>query len=80
MGSAPHTASLGLVFYRGDTYPASYRGGAFVNQHGSRNRQPLNGYRVVFIPFPKGRPRRRSYSYPAFSTPKARSRAGRWGR
>lgn len=55
-GLGPHTASLGLVFYRGDTYPSSYRGGAFVTQHGSWNRQPLNGYRVVFIPFIAGRP------------------------
>lgn len=55
-GLGSHTASLGLVFYRGDTYPASYRGGAFVTQHGSWNRQPLNGYRVVFIPFIAERP------------------------
>lgn len=55
-GLGPHTASLGLVFYRGDSYPVAYRGGAFVTQHGSWNRQPLNGYRVVFIPFNAGRP------------------------
>ena len=42
-----HTASLGLVFYRG---------GAFVGQHGSWNRQPLAGYRVIFVPFANGRP------------------------
>ncbi|MGH7753197.1 MAG: PQQ-dependent sugar dehydrogenase, partial [Gemmatimonadales bacterium] len=48
-GLGPHTASLGLTFYRASTFPLSYRGGAFVGQHGSWNRQPLNGYRVVFI-------------------------------
>ena len=55
-GLGPHTASLGLTFYRADAFPPSYRGGAFVGQHGSWNRQPLNGYRVVFIPFANGRP------------------------
>jgi glucose/arabinose dehydrogenase len=55
-GLGPHTASLGLTFYRADAFPAPYRGGAFVGQHGSWNRQPLNGYRVVFIPFANGRP------------------------
>jgi glucose/arabinose dehydrogenase len=51
-----HTASLGLVFYRADAFPAQYHGGAFVGQHGSWNRKPLNGYRVVFVPFANGRP------------------------
>jgi len=55
-GLGPHTASLGLTFYRADAFPPSYLGGAFVGQHGSWNRQPLNGYRVVFIPFANGRP------------------------
>jgi glucose/arabinose dehydrogenase len=55
-GLGPHTASLGLTFYRGDAFPAAYRGGAFIGQHGSWNRQPLNGYRVVFVPFANGRP------------------------
>ena len=55
-GLGPHTASLGLTFYRAGAFPAPYRGGAFVGQHGSWNRQPLNGYRVVFVPFANGRP------------------------
>ncbi|MDZ4375319.1 MAG: sorbosone dehydrogenase family protein, partial [Phenylobacterium sp.] len=55
-GLGAHTASLGLVFYRGDAFPASYRGGAFIGQHGSWNRKPLAGYRVVFVPFASGRP------------------------
>jgi glucose/arabinose dehydrogenase len=54
--TGPHTATLGLTFYRGDAFPAQYRGGAFLGQHGSWNRQPLNGYRVVFVPFAGGRP------------------------
>lgn len=52
----PHTASLGLAFYTAEAFPAHYRGGAFVGQHGSWNRKPRNGYRVVFVPFASGRP------------------------
>ena len=55
-GLGPHTASLGLTFYRAAVFPAQYRGGAFIGQHGSWNRKPLNGYRVVFVPFAGGRP------------------------
>jgi glucose/arabinose dehydrogenase len=52
----PHTASLGLTFYRGSAFPAHYRGGVFIGQHGSWNRRPPSGYRVVFIPFAAGQP------------------------
>ena len=55
-GVGPHTASLGLVFYRGEAFPAAWRSGAFIGQHGSWNRQPLSGYRVVYVPFVAGRP------------------------
>jgi glucose/arabinose dehydrogenase len=51
-----HTASLGLMFYRGSAFPDRYRGGAFVGQHGSWNRSQLSGYKVVFVPFARGRP------------------------
>jgi len=51
-----HTASLGLVFYRAELFPPHYRGGVFIGQHGSWNRRPPSGYRVVFIPFANGRP------------------------
>lgn len=52
----PHTASLGLVFYTGKTFPAKYRNGAFIAQHGSWNRDPISGYKVVFVPFKDGKP------------------------
>jgi glucose/arabinose dehydrogenase len=52
----PHTASLGLTFYTGEAFPEAYRGGVFVGQHGSWNRKPLSGYRVVFVPFAGGMP------------------------
>ena len=51
-----HTASLGLAFYDGRRFAARYHGGAFVGQHGSWNRRPPAGYRVVFVPFVDGRP------------------------
>jgi glucose/arabinose dehydrogenase len=51
-----HVAPLGLVFYTGDSLPASYKGGAFVGEHGSWDRDELNGYKVVFVPFAGGQP------------------------
>ncbi|HQR90422.1 MAG TPA: sorbosone dehydrogenase family protein, partial [Caulobacter sp.] len=51
-----HTASLGLTFYEGASFPASYQGGIFIGQHGSWNRKPVSGYKVVFIPFANGKP------------------------
>jgi glucose/arabinose dehydrogenase len=52
----PHTASLGLTFYQGNLFPASYQNGAFVGQHGSWNRNPRSGYKVIFVPFKDGMP------------------------
>jgi glucose/arabinose dehydrogenase len=52
----PHTASLGLTFYSGSLFPARYSGGAFVGQHGSWNRRPPSGYKVIFVPFTNGKP------------------------
>jgi glucose/arabinose dehydrogenase len=51
-----HTASLGLVFYQGNSFPEKYRGGAFVGQRGSWNRSEFSGYRVAFVPFKDGKP------------------------
>ncbi|MDX5330947.1 MAG: sorbosone dehydrogenase family protein [Caulobacteraceae bacterium] len=55
-GLGPHTASLGIAFYQAEAFPERYRGGMFVGQHGSWNRKPLLGYRVVFVPFENGMP------------------------
>lgn len=52
----PHTASLGLVYYYGTSFPQKYHNGAFVVQHGSWNRDRLSGYKVVFVPFKNGYP------------------------
>lgn len=51
-----HTASLGLAFYEDRLLPSRYLHGAFVGQHGSWNRRPRSGYKVVFIPFRDGKP------------------------
>jgi glucose/arabinose dehydrogenase len=51
-----HTASLGLVASAGATLPAPFTNGMFVGQHGSWNRNPPSGYKVVFVPFADGKP------------------------
>ena len=51
-----HVAPLGLTFNTGTGFPKSYANGAFVGEHGSWNRQVLNGYKVVFVPFADGKP------------------------
>ncbi|MDQ3287269.1 MAG: sorbosone dehydrogenase family protein [Pseudomonadota bacterium] len=51
----PHTASLGLAFYDGELLPR-FRNGALVGQHGSWNRRPASGYKVIFVPFRDGLP------------------------
>ena len=51
-----HTASLGLAFYNGKSFPQHYWGGAFIGQHGSWNSSKLVGYKVTFIPFTNGKP------------------------
>lgn len=50
-----HTASLGLAFYRADLMP-QYRNGTLIGQHGSWNRKPHSGYKVIFVPFQNGQP------------------------
>ncbi len=52
----PHTASLGLAFARPGAMGAAYSQGAFVGQHGSWNRVPRSGYKVIFVPFENGHP------------------------
>ncbi len=51
-----HTASLGLASSIGTSLPAQFANGMFVGQHGSWNRRPLSGYKVIFVPFVNGRP------------------------
>ena len=52
----PHTASLGLASSAGTSLPGAFANGMFIGQHGSWNRRPHSGYKVVFVPFVDGRP------------------------
>ena len=52
----PHTASLGLTFNTSDRFGTARRDGAFIGQHGSWNRSPRSGYKVIFVPFENGTP------------------------
>jgi glucose/arabinose dehydrogenase len=51
-----HTASLGLAFVDDARFGQEYANGVFIGQHGSWNRYPLAGYRVIFVPFRNGKP------------------------
>ena len=52
----PHTASLGLASSAGTSLPAPFANGMFIGQHGSWNRRPHSGYKVIFVPFSGGKP------------------------
>jgi glucose/arabinose dehydrogenase len=51
-----HVAALGLAFAEGSRLPAPFTQGAFIGEHGSWNRKPFSGYKVVFVPFANGKP------------------------
>ena len=51
-----HTASLGLAHSSHNALPARYQQGMFIGQHGSWNRRPRSGYKVIFVPFVDGQP------------------------
>ena len=51
-----HVAPLGLVFSDGRGMPPQFAAGAFIGEHGSWNRKPKSGYKVVFVPFSGGKP------------------------
>lgn len=51
-----HTASLGLSAAAGNALPEQFGEGMFVGQHGSWNRNPPSGYKVIFVPFRNGKP------------------------
>jgi glucose/arabinose dehydrogenase len=55
-GLSSHVAPLGLTFYTGSAFPAQFKGGAFIGEHGSWNRPERNGYKVVFVRFENGKP------------------------
>ena len=51
-----HVAPLGLLISSENALPAKFHNGAFISEHGSWNRSPLSGYRVVFVAFQQGKP------------------------
>lgn len=46
-----HVAALGLVFSSTTHFKPPFDQGAFISEHGSWNRKPRSGYKVVFVPF-----------------------------
>ena len=52
----PHTASLGLALSTNARLPERFQTGMFIGQHGSWNREPRSGYKVIFVPFSGGKP------------------------
>jgi glucose/arabinose dehydrogenase len=55
-GLSSHVAALGVAFSQGETLSPAFADGAFVGEHGSWDRWPLNGYQVIYVPFGGGRP------------------------
>ena len=51
-----HTGSLGLAHSTTNSLPSGMQTGMFVGQHGSWNREPRSGYKVIFVPFSGGKP------------------------
>jgi glucose/arabinose dehydrogenase len=73
----PHSAPLGIAFYDGTMFPSDYRGDAFVTLHGSWNRTPRTGYKVVRLRFKEGLP---TGEYDDFMTGFVVDDAHAWGR
>jgi glucose/arabinose dehydrogenase len=63
MPLGPHVASLGMRFYTGKQFPASYRNQVFIAEHGSWNRTPPLGYRITLVRFKANR----AVSYEVFA-------------
>jgi glucose/arabinose dehydrogenase len=55
-GLSSHVAPVGIAFSAGETLSPTFANGAFISEHGSWDRSPLNGYQVIFIPFVDGMP------------------------
>nr|HEV7954708.1 sorbosone dehydrogenase family protein [Candidatus Acidoferrales bacterium] len=51
----PHSASLEMIFYTGNQFPAEYRGDAFAAEHGSWNRDKRTGYKIIRVPMKNGK-------------------------
>jgi glucose/arabinose dehydrogenase len=74
----PHNASLEMVFYTGQQFPARYQGGIFAAQHGSWNKAVRTGYEVIFVPVDSSG--RASGEYEDFMTGFVTESGDVWGR
>lgn len=72
----PHTAPLGMMFYRGNAFPEKYRKGVFIAEHGSWNRTKPIGYRVTFVRIENNK----AISYEVFAEGWLNDAGERWGR
>ncbi len=75
-----HSSVLDLVFYKGDQFPAAYRGSAFVALKGSWNRSVPTGYKVVRVPFRDGKPEGYYENFATGFWASGERRAEVWGR
>ncbi|HEV2594369.1 MAG TPA: sorbosone dehydrogenase family protein [Sphingomicrobium sp.] len=55
-GLSSHVATLGIAFSAGERLSPAFASGAFIGEHGSWDRSPLNGYQVIYVPFVGGMP------------------------
>jgi glucose/arabinose dehydrogenase len=74
-----HSASLNLVFYDGQQFPAEYRGDIFAAFHGSWNKKRRTGYKIVRVPIDKATGKARG-DYEDFVTGFVTPEGRVWGR
>lgn len=72
-----HAAPMQIAFYEGTSFPAEYRGDAFVALRGSWNRSPAVGYKVVRVEFRDGVPTRISDFFTGFLSQNGERHFGR---
>jgi glucose/arabinose dehydrogenase len=73
----PHSASLQMMFYTGDQFPADLKGSAFAAEHGSWNRATRTGYKIIRAIVKDGVP---TGEYEDFVTGFVLDDASVWGR
>lgn len=73
----PHSSTMQLVFYEGDSFPEDYRGDIFATMRGSWNREVRTGYKVIRIPIENGEP---TGEYEDFMTGFVLDETNVWGR
>lgn len=72
-----HAAPLGIAFYSGDQFPASFKNDALIALHGSWNRSTPSGYKVIRVRIVDGRPTASEDFLWGFLDLNTRTRSGR---